>query len=157
MTAEFTGRPGLTNAVGGGVPGVPGGLPGRNDFSGLVLEVAVATPADTIAPGSRAGAVFALAPGVSPAIFACNAVAWVGSVRPFQPLSNFGDAIVVATGGNAADFFARVTVGAATERTPADRCENFPSGVTAFVPVLRETLTVGIAAPPERTSALFKA
>ena len=85
-------------------------------------------------PGSLAGAVFAAAPGVSLAIFACNAAAFVGSGMPFQPLSIFGVAIVAATGGRELAFLLRSTAGAVRARTPAESRENFPSGVTGLLP-----------------------
>ncbi len=136
---------------------MPVGFPLRNGLFGAVLAVLGAAVTVGIVPGSLAGAFFAFVPGVSLAIFACNAVVRFGSVMPFQPLSSFGAAIVSATFGSSDFLLVRVTVGAATERTPAERCENFPSWVTGFVPACRARLAVGIALPPVRTSALFMA
>lgn len=162
VTVGFTGCPGRSNAVPADVAGCPGwisvvavGLPGRNAFSGAVAPDP--TGAETCEPGSRAGAVFAVAPGVSLAILACNAAACLGSVKPFHPLSNFGVAIAEATGGSEPGFLERVTVGAAMASTPGRTCDGLPFPVTGRVPAFRVTLTEGIGWLPVRTSALLTA
>lgn len=155
------GRSGFTDPGTIGWPGVmaavPPGLEPRKGLRPFLLIGGVLAMAVGIVPGSLAGAVFDRAPGVSLAIFACNAAARFGSAIPFQPLSNFGLAIVAAMGGSEVGFLVRVTVGALIESTPADRLENLPSGVTGLLPAWRFTLTVGMAELPERTIALFTA
>lgn len=150
-TADWDGVPGLIPADGSL------GFPPRNGLMTFAPAVPAAAGGSAIIPGGLAGAVFAAVPGVSLAIFACNAVACIGSAIPFQPLSNFGAAIVTATGGNGADFLLRDTVGAVIARTPAESCENFPSGVIGPMPSLRLTRTVGTGWAPVRMSALFTA
>ena len=149
-------------AVGGtGWPGLikieSVGFTGRKGFSGPCAFVPIVPVAGGGVPGNLAGAFFAVALGVSFAIFACKAAACFGSGSPFQPLSNFGAAIVAATGGRVPGFFVRVTVGAVNASTPAASCENFPSCVTGRVPALRLMRTVGISSLPVLPSALFTA
>ena len=162
--AGGAGWPGFTNVVPDDGAGCPGfgkvgslGFPGRKGFSGGCAFVPAVLALPGGIPGNLAGALFAVVPGVSFAIFACNAAAFFGSGSPFQPLSNFGAAIVAATGGSAPGFFVRVTIGAVIARTPAVSCENFPSGVTGLFAVLRSMRTVGISSLPALPSALFTA
>jgi hypothetical protein len=132
-------------------------FPERNGFKTPEPFVTAVAGEEGIAPGSTAGAVFAVAPGVSFAIFACKAAARFGSVSPFQPLSIFGAAIVAAAAGSEPGFILeRVTVGAVMASTPPESCENFPFA-TGFVPALRVMRTEGIGWLPARTSALFTA